>query len=298
MAAARGDTVPFVALRARKPSQSAGSSRTCGHTRSTSNVHATEGQHMDRLWRNIRVGGRSLRRTPGFAVTAILTLAIGIGLSTAVFTVAEALLIRRLPVADQNRIVLLWGETRDGRFPNFPLGYEDVRRFIGASRSLQRAAYFQFEQTWPTTFRDGDRISTLRQSLVSGNFFAVLDARPALGRTLTAEDDLAGAAPVAVLSWAAWQRQFGGDRGVLGKRLTLHGSRVAFSIVGVMPQGLDYPRGVDFWAAIVPSTTPAALPLMAYDVIGRLAPGATPATARTEISSFFRASSNAFTREV
>jgi putative ABC transport system permease protein len=253
---------------------------------------------MDSLWRTVRVGFRSLRRTPGFSVTAVLTLAIGIGLSTAVFTVAEALLIRRFPVADQDRIVLLWGETADGRFKNFPLDYTDVRRFVGASRSLQRAAYLQFEQTWPTTFRDGDRISTLRQSLVSGDFFSVLGARPALGRALTPDDDLAGAAPVAVLSWTAWQRQFGGDRGVLGKRLTLHGSRVAFSIVGVMPQGLDYPRGVDFWAPIVPSTAPTALPLMAYDVIGRLAPGATPATARTEISSFFRASGDAFMREV
>jgi putative ABC transport system permease protein len=253
---------------------------------------------MDSSWRTVRVGFRSLRRTPGFSVTAVLTLAIGIGLSTAVFTVAEALLIRRFPVADQDRIVLLWGETADGRFKNFPLDYTDVRRFVGASRSLQRAAYLQFEQTWPTTFRDGDRISTLRQSLVSGDFFSVLGARPALGRALTPDDDLAGAAPVAVLSWTAWQRQFGGDRGVLGKRLTLHGSRVAFSIVGVMPQGLDYPRGVDFWAPIVPSTAPTALPLMAYDVIGRLAPGATPATARTEISSFFRASGDAFMREV
>ena len=74
---------------------------------------------MDQLLRMIRVGGRSLRRTPGFSVTAVLTLAIGIGLSTAVFTVAEALLIRRLPVVDQNRIVLLWGETRDGRFSSW-----------------------------------------------------------------------------------------------------------------------------------------------------------------------------------
>ena len=137
---------------------------------------------MDRLWRNIRVGGRSLRRTPGFAVTAILTLAIGIGLSTAVFTVAEALLIRRLPVVDQNRVVLLWGETRDGRFANFPLGYDDVRRFISEARTLQSAAYFQFEGAFPLTFRDGDRISSLRGSYVSGDFFSVLGSRPVLGR--------------------------------------------------------------------------------------------------------------------
>lgn len=75
---------------------------------------------MERLTRNVRFGLRSLRRTPGFTLTAALTLALGIGLATAVFTVADALLIRRLPVRDQDRLVLLWGETPDGRFTNFP----------------------------------------------------------------------------------------------------------------------------------------------------------------------------------
>src|SRR5687768_1188621 len=253
---------------------------------------------MDRIWRNMRVGFRSLRRTPGFALTAILTLAIGIGLSTAVFTVAEALLIRRLPVADQDRVVLLWGATPDGRFANFPLGYDDVRRFIGQSRTLQRAAYFQFEGAFPHTVRDGDKISSLRGSYVSGDFFAVLGARPVLGRALGPQDDLAGAAPAAVLSHSAWQRQFGGDPGVIGRRLPMHGSQVDYTVVGVMPQGLDYPRGVDFWGAVLPSTAPTALPMMAYDVIGRLAPGATPEMARTEIASFFGASSEPFLRQI
>ena len=253
---------------------------------------------MDQLWRNLKVGTRSLRRTPGFTVTALLTLAIGIGLSTAVFTVAEALLIRRLPIVDQDRVVLLWGETRDGRFANFPLAYDDVRRFIGQSRTLQRAAYFQFEGAYPHTMRDGDRIFSVRGAYVSGDFFTVLGARASLGRALGSQDDVAGGAPVAVLSYAAWQREFGGDPGVIGRRLAMHGSEIVHTIVGVMPQGLDYPRGVDFWMAVLPSTYPKALPLMAYDVIGRLSPNATPEMARTEVSSFFGASSQAFVRQI
>src|SRR5262245_9175625 len=126
---------------------------------------------MERLWRTIRIGARSLRRTPGFTITAALTLAIGIGLSTAVFTVAHALLIRRLPVVDQDRVVLLWGQTPDGRFANFPLDYTDVRRFIGESRTLQRAAYFQFEGASSLVFRDGERSTSIRRALVSGDFF-------------------------------------------------------------------------------------------------------------------------------
>ena len=119
---------------------------------------------MDHLLRTIRVGGRSLRRTPGFSTTAVLTLAIGIGLSTAVFTVAEALLIRRLPVVDQNRIVLLWGETRDGRFSNYPLGYQDVRKFVRDSRTLQFAASSTFFLGWCSATRVPRCSSSARRS--------------------------------------------------------------------------------------------------------------------------------------
>ena len=89
---------------------------------------------MDTFLQNVRVGYRGLRRTSGFALTAVLTLALGIGLSTAVFTVANALLLRRLPVRDQDRIVALWGETRDGRFANYPVGLSDARE-LGRRRT-------------------------------------------------------------------------------------------------------------------------------------------------------------------
>jgi putative ABC transport system permease protein len=253
---------------------------------------------MDTLLRHIRVGARSLRRTPGFSITAALTLAIGIGLSTAVFTVAEALLIRRLPVVDQDRIVLLWGETPDGRFSNYPLNYTDVRRFIAQSKSLRSAAYFQFEGANPLAFRDGDRVTSLRSALVAGDFFGVLGARPVIGRAFGPEDDQAGAAPVAVLSHAAWQKYYGGDASVLGKRLAVHGRPLSYTIVGVMPQGLDYPRGVELWSPVAASTAPEVLPLMAYNVIGRLAPDATPATARADMAAFYAAAPDEFTRNI
>ena len=253
---------------------------------------------MDQLLRNVRIGGRALRRTPGFSITAIVTLAVGIGLSTAVFTVTEALLIRRLPVVDQDRIVLLWGATPDGRFENFPLGYEDVRRFVGGSKTLQSAAYFQFEGAFPLAFRTGDRVSTLHGSYVSGDFFTVLGASPVIGRALGADDDLPGAAPVAVLSHTAWQREFGGDPAVIGKRLSLHARPLSYTIVGVMPPGLGYPQGVDLWASINASTEASALPLMAYHVVGRLVPNATPAAARAEIASFFAAMPDEFRRKI
>src|SRR5436853_537921 len=144
---------------------------------------------------DVRYAFRTLRTSPGFALTAILTLALGIGLATAVFTVADALLLRRLPVRDQDRLVVLWGRKPDREFA-YPLGLDDAREFARQTRSL-----------------DG----------------------------------------------------------------------VAYTIVGVMPQGLDYPRGTDCWAPVVPSTVPKDL----Y-VIGRIAAGRTAADAQDELTAFFR----------
>src|SRR6266699_1591744 len=230
----------------------------------------------------MRVALRSLSRTPGFALTAILTLALGIGLATAVFTVADALLLRRLPVQDQDRLVVLWGEARDRAF-NYPLGLDDAREFARRTRSLERVAFFSYYGAWPKPVRDGDQISRLRRAGVSGEFFGVLGARPALGRALRAKDDVLGAPPVLVLSHGAWQRRFGGDPRVVGRRVLTLDDGVAYTIVGVMPQGIDYPRGTDFWVPVVPSKLPSD-----FYVIGRLAPSATPTNARDEMTAFFR----------
>src|SRR5213595_2642486 len=229
----------------------------------------------------MRVALRSLRRTPGFALTAILTLGLGIGLATAVFTVADALLLRRLPVLDQDRVVVLWGQKSDQDFA-YPLGFDDAREFAQRIRVLERVATFASWGAAPLPIRDGDQISQLRRALVSGEFFGVLGARPALGRALRAADDVTGAAPVLVLSYGAWQRRFGGDPHVLGCQVLTWDDRVAYTIVGVMPQGLDYPRGTDFWAPVVPSTVPKDL----Y-VIGRLAAGRAAADAQDELTAFF-----------
>src|SRR6266513_3634759 len=157
-----------------------------------------------RWWRSamndVRYAFRTLRTSPGFALTTILTLALGIGLATAVFTVADALLLRRLPVRDQDRLVVLWGQAPDRTY-NYPFGLDDARELARHTRSLERVAFFSYYGAGPKPIRDGDQISLLRRSLVSGEFFDVLGARPALGRTLRAADDVTGAAPVLVLSF-------------------------------------------------------------------------------------------------
>jgi putative ABC transport system permease protein len=239
----------------------------------------------------IRIAIRSLRRTPAFSIPAILTLAVGIGLSTAVYTVANALLLRRLPVRDQDRLVVLWGETRNHRFDHYPVTLASGREFSRRTRSLQHVAFYTYEGASPTAIQEGPELSLMRRSRISGDFFGVLGARPILGRSLGLEDDVVGAAPVVVLAHGAWQRVFRGRLDIVGRQIVSHENGVAYTIVGVMPPGLEFPPGVDFWAPVMPSAASLGAgdtDPIGVDVIGRLAPGATAANARDELSEFFR----------
>src|SRR5437588_9529395 len=123
---------------------------------------------MDTLLFDLRVALRSLYRSPGFAVTAVLTLALGIGLATAVFTVAEAFLLRPLPVRDQDRVVVLWGATNNGRFDNFPLVLPYAREFAARARSLERVEFFGYGGASQVEIRGGSSVLRIRRSLVSG----------------------------------------------------------------------------------------------------------------------------------
>ena len=243
---------------------------------------------MERALQDIRTGLRSLRHAPGFAFSAILTLALGIGLSTAVFTVANALLLRRLAVADQERLVVVSGERRGRRTDVYPMGIENAREFAQRTRALGRVAFVAYEGAAKRPVRDGGELSQLHRALVSGDFFAVLGAEPVIGRTLRPEDDVHGAAPVLVISHRAWRERFGGDNDVLGRRLVMHENGVTYTIVGVMPQGLDYPRGTEAWGTLLQATKKEHLPYVAVNVLGRLAPGATPNMARDEMTAFFQ----------
>ena len=245
---------------------------------------------MHSVLQNVRVGARSLRRAPGFALTATLTLALGIGLATAVLAVADAFLLRPLPIRDQARVVTLWGATRDGRVDNFPLLLPDAREFAGRARALEDVAFFSYGGAHPVPVRDGSTVFRVRRALVSGGYFALLGARPALGRAIGPEDDVAGAAPVVVLSHGAWQRYFGGDARVLGRSLRMHDTGIAHAIVGVMPPGLDYPRGTEFWAPVLPNARPLGNdPAYAeLNALGRLRPGASPGAARAELTAYFQ----------
>lgn len=242
------------------------------------------------LTHSVRLSVRHLLRSPAFAAGAVLTLAIGIGLSTAVFTVANALLLRKLPVQDQERVVTLWGERDDRSVDNWPLDLRRTREFADQTKTLQGVGYFAYEGAWPIAVRTGDQLTRMRRALVSGNFFDVLGTRAMLGRRLEPSDNVVGAAPVVVISHSAWQGRFGGDLQVIGRKLELMEFGTTATVVGVMPPGMEYPQGADFWAAYVPARLRSEQDTTAYtavDLVGRLSPGATASSAQSELTAFF-----------
>jgi len=241
------------------------------------------------LRQDLRFAMRTLGRSPGWIVGVVLTLSLGIGLATAVFTIAESLILQPLPVRAQERLVVLWGVTPDGRTDHFPLLYEDAREYARRTQTLQRVEFFAYGGAQPVPIRFGAGVVRLRRSLVSGGYFDLLGTRPLLGRALRPQDDATGAAAVAVLSFAGWQHFFGGDPAVIGRQLVLHYDGKPYTVVGVMPLGLDYPQGVDFWTPIVPSSGPLGdHPIYAeLNAIGRLRSGSSIAGAREELTRFF-----------
>lgn len=254
------------------------------------------------LAESIRVSVRHLIRSPGFTVGAALTLALGIGLSTAVFTVADALLLRKLPVRDQGSLVTLWAARNDGSAPNWPLDLRQTREFTQRTTTFQSLGYYAYEGAWPVAIRSGDQLTRMRRALVSGNYFDVLGARALVGRALQPSDNVIGAAPVVVISHSTWQTRFGGDPETVGRALQLMEFGTTARIVGVMPPGLEYPRATELWAPYVPARLKSESGTSAYtavDLVGRLAPGATAANAASELTAYFnRPEMNEWARNV
>ena len=228
---------------------------------------------MNRLILDIEVALRGFRRAPAFAATVVLILGLGIGMTVAMLTVSNAVLWRRLPVRDQDRVVVLWG-VGEGAQTQLQLRLPQYERFRAASRTLSEVAAVPHWGVIAYPMADGDRNLSLRHALVTGNFFSTLGSTTALGRPLEPADDVVGAEPVMVISHNVWREQFGGDPKIIGRRLTMRGFRgLTYTIVGVTRAGLDYPVGTDVWAPVVPFTTIAGQSYVTVFVVGQAGPG-------------------------
>jgi predicted permease len=244
---------------------------------------------LERFWQDFRYAARSLAKSPGFTTIAILTLALGIGANTAIFSLTNALLLKHLPVDRPNQLVLfgsarVWGVisgTPEGAVQIFSNpGYEQFRddnHFFTGLCAFQAI-------TNPLAVRIPGHAGADQASgkLVSGNYFAVLGVRPALGRPLASGDDVVGAPPAAVISFRYWTRAFARDPAAVGSVVDINGT--AFTIVGVAPRGffgerLD-PQTPDFWLPIATQPQVTRFASLLRDsrirwlfLIGRLEPG-------------------------
>jgi putative ABC transport system permease protein len=246
------------------------------------------------LEQDLRYALRSLRRRPGFSAVVILTLALGIGANAAIFSVVNAVLLRRLPFADPERLVMLAGAPRENaQNVTAAASFPDFADFRASATSFEQlAAYTTNDRT--LTVPDGEP-TRLGTASVTANLFATLGVRPTLGRAFLAEDDRVGAPPVVVVGHSLWSGRLGGSSGVLGQRLTLDG--VAYTVIGVMPSSYRFPSNAALWIPLAADTFGVAeRGIHRLAVVGRLAHGATRASAEQEVAAIARRLEEAYPR--
>ncbi len=251
----------------------------------------TGGFWFESFWSDLHYGLRTLRKNPGFATVAILTLALGIGANTAMFSAVNSVLLRPLPFTQPDRLVQLW-ET-ESAVPQAPFAAPDFVDWRAQNQTFDDMTIY----TWPQSLNlsgagEPEHISGV---LTQANFFSVLGSAPMMGRTFASGEDQAGHNHVVVLSYGLWQRRFGGTRDALGKEIELGGEK--YQIVGIMPADFRMGLKADLWAPM--DMDLKKLPARgnhSYPAIGRLKPGVTPQQAKANLNAIAKAARGAVSR--
>src|SRR5689334_10506134 len=187
---------------------------------------------MHTFWQDLRYGARLLTKKPGFTIVAVITLALGVGANTAIFSLVNAVLLKPLPFYEPERLVMLWEDLSAIGFPR-----DDVTTATFVDWKTQQSTFDDMAALdWKSFDLTGDG-EPLKVSAygVTANLFPLLGIQPAIGRTFSDEEDRPGAAKVVILSYGLWQRRFGGEPGILGHDIQLNGEQ--YMVVGVMPAG-------------------------------------------------------------
>jgi putative ABC transport system permease protein len=269
-----------------------------GVTQTREAVHDLRRGWPDAVLQDIRYACRRLVREPGFVATAVLILAVGIGASTAMFSIVHAVLFRPFGVEAPDRLVMLW--TRNTQHSAVgELSYKTYRDLRARTRSFQDFAILGSVNWSGTMTIAGGEPFQVPCSAVSASFFDVLGARPLHGRTFRPEEDERSAPRVLVLSHALWTQRFGGDPNAIGRRVIVREEAAAepFEIVGVMPAEFFFPRGAQYWTPAGPRLAKIPLgprssvdqrfaSLNVFYGLGRLRPNATVSTAGAETNVF------------
>jgi len=236
---------------------------------------------MNNFWQDLRFGIRTLSKNPGFSVVAILTLALGIGASTAIFSVVDAVLLRPLPYPNPQQIVTVWEQEAHGHRAH--LADPNFLDFRAQNRTLSALATFSWG---PDSVSGGSEPVRMNIGIVSQDFFKVMGVEPFRGREFVADEMRLHGTPAMIVSYGYWQRYLGGTANFSRVHLSMDGA--AYSVVGVMPQGFNFPPDVSIWVAREAYGWSTSRTSHGGEGIGRLRDGVTIEQARVDLDTIAR----------
>jgi len=248
----------------------------------------TDGWTMDGMLRDLKAAVRGLARRPFFTALAGITLAIGIGANTAIYSVVDAVLLNPLPYPGSDRIVSANHTAPGLNLPIVPHSEGMYLHYLAGFHTLSSFAVFNEDNVNLVTEGDPQRIDAAR---VTQEFFDVMGVQPVLGRAFAAGEDRTGAEPLAILGYGLWQQSFGGDPGVVGRVVQMDG--VQRRVVGVMPRGFHFPGEAELWTPMTIDPANADVGSLGLLGVGRLADGATIPQAQAEMQDLLYTFSDA-----
>ncbi len=198
---------------------------------------------MQTLWQDLRYGARMLFRNPGFTIVAVLALTLGIGATTAIFSVVNSVLLKPLPYPESERLVYLW-ETHP-QIKEMSISYPNYLDWRTQNEVFEHIGVYRRQSYNLTGAGEPER---LNGGVMSADMFAALRVSAMRGRVFTNDDDKVDATPVVVLSYGLWQRRFGGDASIIDQQLTLNGR--SYTVIGIMPPDYQFPARVDLWTPV------------------------------------------------
>lgn len=234
-------------------------------------------ESMKRLLQDVRIAFRALLRQPGFALSGVLIVALGIGAATAMFTVLNAAFLRPFAYPEADRMVYLWERNKAGN--RMAVAGPNATDWSAETRLFPQVGYFALDQT---ILSDAGEPEYLRGAYVSRPFASVLGLTPLAGRWFSAEESRRGGLPVVVLGEGLWRRRFGADAGIIGRSVQLGG--VPITVIGIVPRSFDFPTGTELWRPAEPYNDGTSRTAHNWRVIARLAPTVSVETAQRDLS--------------
>src|SRR2546423_9807568 len=229
------------------------------------------------MYQDLIYGLRWLRKNPGFTLLAVLMLAVGIGVNTAMFSVINAVLLKPLPYPEADRIV--WMNESGPEVANRQVSYPNFVDWRARNQSFEAMSTFR---GWSVNVTGADKPENIGARIVGADYFKVMRATPLLGRDFSDEDDKPGAPPVTLISYEFWQQHFGGDPNIVGKQILLDDK--SHTIIGVLPESFAHQGPPPLWVLMGPQNWKSRDVRNAGNVIARLKPGVTIEQARADMN--------------